>query len=347
MRFGWRGALGILVSAALLWWVLHGQDIGTLWRILSGSSALLWIACMVFATLIFPLRARRWQALLAPTYGRIPVSTLWQATAIGMMVNNVVGFRAGEPARAFILTRSDPRVRFTAAFASLAVDRLFDGTVVVMLMLVATLDPEFPNGRMIGGHPLSWYLVPAVAFLAVILAGALVLLLAPDRTAAIIDTVVGRIAPRFAPKVHRLLEGFVEGLHVLRSPALIAEVLWWALLHWLCNAFAFWLGFQALGLAAPFSAALLLQGLIAIGVALPSTPGFFGPFEAAGKAGLAIYGIADAQVVVWVLGFHILSWIPISLIGGWYLTRMKLSLSDLRGRGPSPGPGGAGTTAAH
>lgn len=346
MRHGWRSALGILVSAALLWWVLHDQNVGHLWEVFTHSSPALWLACTGFATLIFPLRARRWQALLAPTYGRLPVGMLWRSTAIGMMVNNVVGFRSGEPARAFVLTQLDPRVRFTAAFGSLAIDRLFDGTIVVLLMLVATLDPAFPSDQMIAGEPLSAYLVPAALFLGVILAGALFLLFAPDRTAAIVDAVVGRFAPRLAPRVHHLLGGFVEGLHVLRSPLLIAEVLVWTVLHWLCNAFAFWLGFQALDIASPFSAALLVQGLIAIGVALPSTPGFFGPFEAAGKAGLSIYGVADAQVVVWVIGFHVLSWIPISLIGGWYLTRMKLNLADLRRRtpDPTPGPPGAGAT---
>jgi uncharacterized protein (TIRG00374 family) len=338
VRSSWRGALGIVVSAALLWWVLHDQDLGALWTTLAGSSAPLWLACTVFATLIFPLRARRWQALLAPTYGRLPVGELWRATAIGMMVNNVVGFRTGEPARAFVLSRAEPRVRFTAAFGSLAVDRLFDGTVVVLLMLVATFDPRFPSGHMVGDRPLSAYLVPASGFLGVVLAGALFLLFAPAWTARMIDGVVGRLAPGVAPRVHHVFEGFVEGLHVLRSPVLIVEVLFWALLHWLCNAFAFWLGFRALGIDAPFSAGLLVQGLIAIGVAAPSTPGFFGVFEFFGRVGLAIYGVDNTQVVVWVLAFHILSWIPISLIGGWYLTRMRLSLSDLRSGGINAPP---------
>jgi hypothetical protein len=81
-----------------------------------------------------------------------------------------------------------------------------------------------------------------------------------------------------------------------------------------------------------------VQGLIVIGVAAPSTPGFFGPFEFAGKIGMAIYAVPEAPVVVWVLGFHILSWIPISVIGGWYLTRMKLSVADFRRAGQSDAP---------
>jgi uncharacterized protein (TIRG00374 family) len=123
---------------------------------------------------------------------------------------------------------------------------------------------------------------------------------------------------------------------VLRSPKLLAEVFFWTVLHWLCNAFAFWLGFQALHLSAPFSAGLLLQGLIAIGVAIPSTPGFFGPFEAVGKVGLAVYGVSNAEAVGWVLGFHVLSFIPITIMGAWYLTRMKLHLRDFTGAAKAP-----------
>ena len=58
---------------------------------------------------------------------------MWRPTAIGMMINNVVPARAGELARAFALSRSTSAVPFPAAFASLAVDRLFDAVVVLLL----------------------------------------------------------------------------------------------------------------------------------------------------------------------------------------------------------------------
>lgn len=336
MRFGWRGALGIAISAALLWWVLKDQDLGRVWAALAGSNLLLWAACTVFATLIFPLRARRWQALLAPTYGRLPLSALWQSTAVGMMINNVVGLRSGEPARAFALTRAEPQVKFTAAFGSLAVDRLFDGTVVLLMMLAATLDPAFHSGQTINGIPLTTYLKPVALFLGVILAGALFLLFAPELMARIVDTIVGKVAPRFAAKAHAIVGGFVDGLRVLRDPKLMLEVVFWTVVHWLCNAFAFWLGFKALGITAPFSAGLLLQGIIAIGVAVPAGPGFFGAFELMGTMGLGVYGVAPTEAVAWALGFHILSYIPITVLGGWYVPRMRLHFADFRSAASAP-----------
>jgi len=333
MKVGWRGALGIVLSAALLWWVLRDQNFGAIWGVLAESNGALWIASMVFATVIFPLRARRWAALLEPVAGRLPFRSLWQSTAVGMMVNNVVPARAGEFARAFALSRAEASVKFTAAFGSLAVDRLFDGTVVLLLMVLAMLDPAF--GRASAGSTGTLVISMRFAglFLAAVLAVLAMIVVAPAIVYTLHDAIMGRLAPRLSPRTRTLLEGFASGLGVLRHPKLVAEVFFWTVLHWLCNAFAFWLGFRALGIDAPFSAALLIQGMIAIGVAIPSSPGFFGVFEAFGTVGLGFYGLNSTQAVSWALGFHILSYIPITLMGVWYLTRLKLHFRDFRAAG--------------
>lgn len=331
MKLNWRALLGIALSVLLLWYTLRGEDLHEIWTVLSTSNAALWVACTVAATAIFPLRARRWQALLAPSAGRLPLGPLWRATAIGMMINNVAPARAGEPARAFALTREQRQVRFTSAFASLAVDRLFDGVVVIAMMLIATFDPRFPaDGTILGASAWGIAASMAGALGAVFLALAL-LAYAPQWCFAVADRLVGLVAPSLVPKVRGLLEGFAGGVGVMRKPALALEVLWWAVLHWVCNAVAFWLGFRALGLDAPISAAFFVQGLIAISVALPSSPGFFGVFEAAGKTGLGLYGVSDVNAISWALGFHLLSFIPITVLGAWYFTRLDLNLRDITG----------------
>ena len=49
--------------------------------------------------------------------------------------------------------------------------------------------------------------------------------------------------------------------------------------------------------------------------------------------GLGLYGVSETQAVSFGLGFHILSYIPITVIGAWYLTRLNLRLSDFSGGG--------------
>ncbi len=331
MRLDWRALLGIALSVVLLWYTLGDVNFHEVWVVLSTSNGWLWIACALTATAIFPMRARRWQALLTPSAGRLPLGPLWRATAIGMMVNNVAPARAGEPARAFALTREQKQVRFTSAFASLAVDRLFDGVIVIAMMLLATLDPRFPaDGQILGASAWSIAASMGVVLFGVFVALAL-LAYVPQWCFRVSDLIVGAVAPKLAPKIRALLEGFADGVGVLRQPKLALEVLWWAVLHWVCNAAAFWLGFLALGLEAPISAAFFVQGLIAISVALPSSPGFFGVFEAAGKAGLGLYGVPDVSAVSWAIGFHILSFIPITILGAWYFSRLNLNLREITG----------------
>jgi len=329
MRIDWRGALGIALSALLLWYVLHGQ-VGAVVRILGESNIWLWAACAIVATSIFPLRARRWQAILKPLAGRIPVTPLWHATAIGMMANNVLPMRAGEFARAFAISRERRDVPFTAAFASLAVDRIFDGVIVVALMLAATLDPRFPaDATIVGELGAGDIALGAATILGVALAGLYALVLFPASMLALAEKVGSLLSPRFGSRLRGMAETFTSGLGVLRDPMLALEVTWWTLLHWLTNAAAFYLGFLALGIDAPFSTALFVQGLIALSVAIPSSPGFFGIFEAAAAIGLKLYGVDPTFAVSWGIGFHILSFIPITVIGAWYLSRLHLHLSDI------------------
>lgn len=328
MKLDWRGALGIALSALLLWYLLRGH-FGDVVGVLRTSNLTLWLLTAAAATSIFPLRARRWQAILAPLAGRLPFGPLWRATAIGMMVNNVFPLRAGEFVRAFVLSRERKEVPFTAGFASLAVDRLFDGVVVLMLMVAATFDPRFPADANIWGVPASRIAFTAAGFLGVVGVGLYALVCFPQFVYRVAHTVLGLVSPRLDDKVVGLMKTFASGLGMLRSPALALEVFWWALLHWLMNGLAFYLAFQALAIDAPFSAALFVQGIVVVGVALPSSPGFFGVFEGAAKVGLMLYGVSGSLALGWGIGFHIFSFVPITLIGGWYFSRMNLHLSDI------------------
>ena len=329
-KVGWRGALGFVLSAVLLWFTLRGVAFADVWAELRQSNLALFVASAVTATMIFPLRARRWRTILDPVAPGLPFGSLWRSTAIGMMVNNVIPARAGEIARAFALTRETQRVGFTAAVASLAIDRLFDAIVLLALLVAAMFAPAFPGDTRIGGLAVTRYAtvfsVGVLALLAVFYAIAI----APHRLVSLYVAVAGRIAPRFVDRGSAMLHSFAAGLGVLRSPSRFAAVLGWTLAHWLLNGFAFWLGFRAVGIDAPFSAALFLQGLIAIGVALPSAPGFFGIFESFATAGLAVYGVPQTQAVSWALGFHILSFIPITVIGAFYFARLGMHFRELR-----------------
>lgn len=337
MRLDWRGALGILLSVGLLYWTLRDIDMAVVWRELRHSNLLLFLLSTVAATLTFPLRARRWQTILSPVAGRLPMGMLWRAVAIGTMVNNVVPARAGELARAYALTRETPRVGFSASFASLAVDRLFDALVLILLMLLAMVDSAFPVDSRVGGRTITSLAAAAAGGVVVVMVVLYLIVLRPRALVGLYEVFARRVAPRYEERGRQILRAFSDGLSVLRSPLRFAAVLLWTAAHWLVNAFAFWLGFKAVGLAVPLTSALFLQGLIAIGVALPSSPGFFGVFEALARTGLGVYGVPAADAVSWAIGFHLLSFVPITAIGAFYFVRLGLHFRELRRVMPDDG----------
>ena len=330
MKLDWKGALGIALSVLLLWWTLRDVSLTDVWNVLRGSNVLAFAVGTIVSTCIFPLRARRWRTILEPVAGTIPFGPLWRSTAIGMMMNNVFPLRAGEFARAYSLTREVPRVAVTTSLGSLAVDRIFDAIVLLALMFLAVLDPAFPEGTRIFGRTIPEFAAGGVLFVACLLAVCYLAVLQPAQLLALVRAVARRILPRWEPAVVRIVENGVGGLAVLKDSRRFLAVLFWALLHWLVHALALHICFGAVGIDVPFSAALFVQGILGVGVAIPSSPGFFGVFETVAVVGLGVYGVPKELAISWALGYHILSFIPITVMGAYYFTRLGLSVGGIQ-----------------
>ena len=330
MRVSWRSAIGIAISVALLYWTLHDVEFSLLWDVIRQSRVEWWALAVVTATSVFPLRAIRWRLILDPVAPGIPLGMLWRAIAIGMMVTNVVPARAGELARAYALTRETPKVGFAASFASLAVDRAFDAVVLLLLLIVGMFELPSARDTVIAGQPLSNWVGWGTVVMGAMTGALYLVVVFPSRIIAMYEAFSRRVAPRFEARGRDALLAFAAGLSVLRSPRRFGAVMVWTIIHWVVNALAVWFGFKAIGISVSLFGAFVVQGLVAIVVAAPSSPGFFGVFEAMARVSLAMYGIPEDQAVAWGFGYHILTFIPITLIGLYYFSRLDLRFGDLR-----------------
>jgi uncharacterized protein (TIRG00374 family) len=334
MKFGWRGVLGIAISIAFLYFAFRNLDWGRAREMARQANYGLLILSAAVGTCMFPLRARRWRTILDPVAPKLPFGPLWRSTAIGVMVTNVIPLRAGELARPLALTRELPSVSFATALASVAVDRVFDGIVVMVLLAVGVAVAHFPTNTTIGGYSLAH----AAGF---VVFGALALLVAfyilvffPKTLIRAFELVARRVSPTIERRGAEMLARFSEGLSVLRTPGHFVAVFGWTLAHWLVQPLAFWLAFLAVGVHVPLAATLIVQGVIVILVALPSAPGFFGAFEAGAAIGLSLYNVGQSEAATWALLFHIASFIPITLIGAYYAAKLGFSVGDMRGPAP-------------
>ena len=321
---------------ALLGWVLYKINVREVWAYAQHANAWLLLLTVLFATLTFPVRAIRWRLMLRDTDGqRFPFLPLWHATTIGFMANNLLPARAGEVARAYVASRQLP-VRFSTALGSIGVERVFDALVMLGLMAVAIAAPSFPARAVVNGRSLSAIAASAAALFAVLLILAFVAVHRPAPWLALLGRIARRLLPaRAAERVVHGAEGLLAGLAVLKSPGRFAGVVFWSLVLWIKNAAAFAICFRAFGLDVPLEAALLLQGIIGFGVAIPSTPSFIGVFEAATLLTLQLYGVDSSLAVSYALTYHLTTFLPITLLGLWSLSRLHIRLRDLNASPPS------------
>jgi uncharacterized protein (TIRG00374 family) len=311
-------ALGVVISAALVLYVFRDVEWQKSWQYIVTADRRWMMVAVVLATLTFPLRMPRWRLLLRHEDGSpVSWSALWHSIAIGFAANNVLPFRAGEVLRIGAVSRLG-RVPFATALSSVAVERVLDALVAVGLLSFALtrggIDPALTLTD--GGRPLSQVatLVGTLGLLA----------LAVAALAAWQRTVTLRIARRLLPRnrigdaLYHFGERILLGISALSDPRTAVPVVGWSLVIWLCNGAAFYATFAAFGFDIPFTGALILQGALMVGIALPSTPGYFGVFETSISVALAaLYQIPLEAGFAYGLMFHVTTFIPITLMGAW------------------------------
>jgi|DewCreStandDraft_2_1066082.scaffolds.fasta_scaffold00104_47 uncharacterized protein (TIRG00374 family) len=324
MRRALRHLVGLAVSVALLAWALRGVAVDELLRELR-SVHLGWLAvATAIATAGMLTRAWRWRVLLRPMQGT-PLSSCLEATVIGFALNNLLPARIGEFARALVL-RQRTGVPMPAAFGTLVIERVLDG-VVLLGLLVATLQAPLPAAR--AGDFLV--LVRGMtSLLGALCLGLLVLAARPRWALALSDAIARRLPGRPRRLVEDAARAFVRSFDALRHGPTFALAALASVAQWLFLGLSYLTAFRAFGIDLPYRAALLVQSIESFFVSVPSSPGFFGPFEAAARLALAAWGVPAEKAVSFALGFHIAGFVPVTLWGLIYLWRTPLDWRRLR-----------------
>jgi uncharacterized protein (TIRG00374 family) len=328
LRRAFPASLGIGLSLVLLLWALRGVSLAEVIHHLREAEPGPLVGAVVIATLTFPLRLLRWRLLLRHECGRAyPSRPLWHAIALGFMANNLLPLRAGELVRSYTASRLTG-ARFTTVLSSVAVERIFDALTVVALLTFALLSPDLPSSVTVGDTSVAHLARAAGVVAAVGLLAAIAIVAAPLTAERVVRQLVR--SNRVADRAVNLIEAVRQGLVVLRTPSRLMAVIFWSLVLWLVNALGFYIGFAAFHIPVSYVGALLMQGLLIVGISIPSTPGFFGPFEAVIVAALALYGISNDVAFSYAIAFHVTSFIPVTLLGLWSLTRIPGGFRGLR-----------------
>lgn len=329
MKWDWKAVLGVVISGLLIWWLLADVNLGEVWGEIRHAHWGYLLAAVAVATSGFLVRALRWKLLLHPLRAGTSLRNRFAAVNIGFAANNLLPARVGEFARAWAISLVEP-IPASGAFGSLVVERFLDLVAVFSLLAFAILHPSFPGTATVGGRSIESLMGLMLAIIGTVLVGIVVLLLFPRLFLSVARRVAGWLPERASRTIIDGLESFLAGLVALRHPRLLVGALLWSFGFWAWNAVSFWLGFKAFGIEEGYVAALFVQGIVALGVAVPSAPGFFGTFHAAAAVGLAeVYGVGESRTLAFAFGYHLGGFIPVTALGLWYAGRIGLSMREI------------------
>lgn len=328
--FDWKAVLGISLSIAALWYALRDANLHEVAREIGRADPLLYLLSVFLATAVFWIRAWRWGTLLSDAAPNTAFRSRVEATVIGFMGNNLLPARIGEFARAYAFSRME-KVTIVASFGSLVVERMFDAIGIIAILFIMMAMPDVPDITNLGGYNFSAVGRTLAVLVLFGLALGIALVLFPARTVAIVEKYFARFLPAAIRRPFvDALEAFLSGLTALRSPGIISLATAQTAVLWLFNGLSFWVAFKAFGIDLPFTAALLLQSVIALFVSVPSGPGFWGLYEAAARVVLVdAYAIPREKAMGFAIGFHIGGFIPVTLLGLYFAWRLGISLREV------------------
>jgi hypothetical protein len=317
--------LGVFISLICLFLALRGVD----WRgfadALSKAHYAYILPNAALVMLSMWLRAVRWRYMTDTIKKRIGLHSLFASTMIGFMVNNILPLRLGEFARPFSLSRKE-NISRSAAFATIVVERVFDA---LSLFLISGLLVAF-SPVLIDDNPGLTKVLYVLLTLHILALGFLVLLKVKTNVAlAITEKLTSLLPERLQSKILEVLEKFVSGLGVFRDWRSLTAIVLWSLLIWGVVGFSNYFIFLAFDLSVPWYAPYVVLVLVSLGVMLPSSPGYVGPFQLFTIQALKIFGIPEAIGLSFSIVLHLGNYLPITLIGLYYLRREHFSLKQI------------------
>jgi uncharacterized protein (TIRG00374 family) len=297
--------LEIGVSLAFLILALRGIQLDVLWVALRQANYI-WLVPAVIATILtMAIKAWRWQLLFRPEY-HPAFGSVFTALAGGYLASNVLPARLGEIV-SIVLLVSDQPVSTARTLSTLIVTRLLD-VLTMLVILVALLPfiqlpPDMTKATLVLG------------VMALLGAGLIVLLsFWKERLLKLAHAILRFVHPLDRPGVYEALGHLIDGFATLRGRMGIALV-GISLLSWVGVVTAAWCCAQAARLEAPLTAVIFATMVVALGMLVPSSPGYIGVFHYLVTVALAPFGVLKVVALGYGIIWHGMNYLTLSITG--------------------------------
>ena len=321
--------LGIAVSLFFMVLLLSKIDLRSLIVALRSADYKYVFIAICFTFLNYFLRAVRWRYLLI-SKKYISLSSLYPATIIGYMANNLLPARLGEFVRAYTLAQTE-HLETPAVFASLVIDRLFDGFSVLLLLLMTLFTIQLPAGMEDAALALR---AGGVMMFALYCGVVLFLYLLKRQTMKTLSAVKYVLKPfpkRVSDHLIPLFGSFIGGIRLSSRPWHSAALVATSAGIWLCCIVSVDMTLRSFNVHLPVSAAIFILILLVFAVMVPASPGFIGTYHYACYKGLSVFDVPETTSISIALVMHATGFFPVILAGLYYLWKNKISFIELQG----------------
>jgi uncharacterized protein (TIRG00374 family) len=299
----------VAISAVFLWLAIRDADAADVRRALEEAQVGFVLAAVAVFGVGYFFQAVRWRSIAATP--QVGVKSFYEMVIAGLACNNVLPVRIGEVLRAGWLSKR-ARIPGGRALGSVALDRVCDIVTLVLFLVVGLQAVPTPDW-------LRRIVVGAVILLLVLAAGlvfARVYTRSRDRD---------RLEER--GRIRRIARDTIDMLGEPFGRRRAAVWIGLSIVTWTLGSLAVYLVARSVGIDLSPVEAVFVSSALALGVAIPSSPGYVGTYQLLGVESLGLLDVPVNDALAFAILMQASWYVPTTLVGGailgWRAIRMR------------------------
>ncbi len=305
--------VGLAASAVFTFLALRRLDFAALRFALSNTNLFPWVPLGILSYIAgHVVRGQRCR-LLVRREAKLPLATASNIVVVGYASNNVFPARLGELVRAGMLAERTG-IPIAQSLMITFIERVLDGLAIILLLVL---------GSMQEGAPAWTHDLVRVALL--VFGGASGVMLLGVFAPSLVVTGAGRLGNKLGVKWHDRLVSLATSImnagSCLRDPRDAAKILGLSVVVWVLEAGLFIAILPAFGLPLSASTGAVAMSVTNLGLLVPSSPGFIGPFHFFASRAIMAHGFGEPVALAYATVVHLAFYVPVTIWGALAMLR--------------------------